>query len=98
MNSRAVVRAHASELGLCYERAARRTSAGALSLNLALEITPRGFVGPRARLVGSGEVPFDLGRCVELAAERWRFPPVAGAELDLVLVSLSFRAVVEPPR
>ena len=87
------VRSHALDLAICYERHLREQPGQALSLQLAIEISPSGYVGGRAQVLSSSDSALTLSRCVELAAGGWRFAATDGAgaqESDAALIPISF--------
>ncbi len=96
---RARIREHERELKLCYTRALRERPGLVVRLQLALEISPSGFVGSRAHVLMTSEPAVALTRCVELSAEVWRFPPIGGAgardeaNKEEMLVPLDFSTV-----
>ena len=89
---------HVGELLTCYTRALREDPALTVTLQLALEITPLGFVGQRAHVLLGSDESLSLTRCVELAAENWRFDPVpvapdaaSGEEGDVAMLPIDFK-------
>jgi tetratricopeptide (TPR) repeat protein len=72
---------HEDDLELCYKRALRTTPKLRGELLLALDVTPSGLVYPprvfQTRLepliADSSEAAQNLRRCVEMAAQNWRF-------------------------
>ena len=86
---RARIAVHLGELDTCYARLLRTQPGVSVSFQLALELSPLGFVTQRAHVLSSDQ-SLDLARCVELSAESWRFGPVQGGELEAVLVPLDF--------
>ena len=84
------MQAHAAELRVCYERLLRAHPAQPIGLQLAIEISAGGFIGARARVLTTTEPALELSRCVELAAEGWRFQPLVGGESEMVLIPIDF--------
>ena len=86
---RARIAVHLGDLDTCYVRLLRTQPAASVSFQLALELSPLGFVTQRAHVLSSDQ-SLELARCVELSAESWRFAPVQGGDLEAVLVPLDF--------
>ncbi len=86
---RARILGHADELRICYERHLRVEPKQAISLQLAVEIAPSGFVAGRAQVLSTSEPAVVMSRCVELAAAGWRFEPMPGQEPDAAMVPIT---------
>jgi tetratricopeptide (TPR) repeat protein len=86
--------AHAAELRVCYERLLRTRPEQTIEIRLAIEISPLGFVGSRARVLTQSEPALELGRCTELSAEGWRFQPLKEGDAEMWLIPIDFT----PPR
>ena len=89
---RARIEAHLPELSVCYARLLREHPGLSVRLAVALEISPRGGLTQRARVVSTSESALPLVRCVELSADGWRFAPLSGGGDDPegVVVPMSF--------
>ncbi|MEO6954559.1 MAG: tetratricopeptide repeat protein [Polyangia bacterium] len=83
------VAVHLGDLATCYARVLRAQPGVSVSFQLALELSPLGFVTQRAHVLSSDQ-SLELARCVELSAESWRFAPVQGGDVEAALIPLDF--------